>query len=63
VINQRSKHIDVKHHFIREVIERGDVRLGYISSEEQLADALTKTVPKQKFLECRHGMGVMENAR
>ena len=42
VTSERSKHIDIKHFFIREEIERGSVNLEYIPSKENIADTLTK---------------------
>lgn len=38
----RTKHIDVKHHFIRELVENGRVRILHVRSEENLADVCTK---------------------
>jgi hypothetical protein len=40
--HQRTKHIDVKHHFIREQVAKGMVDLWYIASSEMAADGLTK---------------------
>jgi len=40
--HQRTKHIDVKHHFIRKHIEKGTINLWYIASSEMAADGLTK---------------------
>ena len=39
---QRMKHIDVKHHFIREHVAKGTVDLWYIASSEMVANGLTK---------------------
>ena len=39
VMLKRTKHIDVRYHFIREKVENGDVVLKYIPTEDQLADA------------------------
>lgn len=38
----RTKHIDVRHHFIRECVERKEVKLEYVSTEDNLADIFTK---------------------
>jgi hypothetical protein len=58
VISDRSKHIDVMHHFVRERAARGEVVFSYCRTAEQVADALTKAVPLAKFTWCREGMGV-----
>ena len=42
----RSKHIDIKHHFIREKVFEGDLRLEYVRSEMQDADFLTKSLSR-----------------
>ena len=45
----RTKHIDVRYHFVRERIERGDIRVDYVNTLEQLADILTKALPREQF--------------
>ena len=49
VLHNRSKHIDIKHHFIREQVESGLITLQWIASADQLADALTKALPPRVF--------------
>nr|GEU45002.1 hypothetical protein [Tanacetum cinerariifolium] len=45
----RSKHIDIRHHFIREQVERGVVELYFMTTNYQLADRFTKALPRQRF--------------
>nr|GEZ64615.1 retrovirus-related Pol polyprotein from transposon TNT 1-94 [Tanacetum cinerariifolium] len=45
----RSKHIDIRHHFIREQVERGVVELYFVTTDYQLADIFTKALPRQRF--------------
>ena len=47
VFHQRSKHIDTKYHFIRQMISDGKVVIDYIPSKQNIADAFTK--PSTKF--------------
>ena len=47
--HERTKHIDVRLHFIREILSRGQVILEKIASEVNPADILTKVVPINKF--------------
>lgn len=47
--HKRSKHIDVKYHFIREKYEEGVFNLEYVASEDQLGDIFTKALNKVKF--------------
>ncbi|HVW99086.1 MAG TPA: Ty1/Copia family ribonuclease HI, partial [Candidatus Babeliaceae bacterium] len=42
LISQRTKHIDIRYHFIREHIDNGTVKIEWVESKEQLADILTK---------------------
>lgn len=56
--HKRSKHIDVKYHFIREKFNNGFFNLQFVPSADQIADILTKPLPKEKFLRLRLMMGV-----
>lgn len=60
VFHGRSKHIDTRFHFIRECIERGDIKVTFVCSNEQKADILTKVMAKVKFKEMRQMLGVEE---
>jgi hypothetical protein len=51
-----TKHIDVRFHFIRWVIEEGKLRLIYCPTEEMVADALTKALPSTKV---KHVLGLV----
>ncbi|GJR04034.1 retrovirus-related pol polyprotein from transposon TNT 1-94 [Tanacetum coccineum] len=44
-----SKHIDIRHHFIREQVEKGVVELYFVRTEYQLADIFTKALPRERF--------------
>ena len=59
---RRTKHIDIKFHFIREEIERGDVILTFTSTSTQVADLLTKPLPKARTQKLRdYIMGYMRD--
>ncbi|GJY31395.1 retrovirus-related pol polyprotein from transposon TNT 1-94, partial [Tanacetum coccineum] len=49
VQHSRSKHIDIRHHFIREQVENRVVELYFVRTEYQLADIFTKALPKERF--------------
>ena len=48
----RTKHIDIKHHFIREVVESGAIKIMKIASKDNPADMLTKFLTRDKFEKC-----------
>jgi hypothetical protein len=49
VNNRRSKHIDVRHMWVRELVENGMVSLHYVRTDENIADYLTKPLQGEKF--------------
>nr|GEY91471.1 hypothetical protein [Tanacetum cinerariifolium] len=49
VQHSRTKHIDVKYHFIKEKVEKGIVELFFVGTEYQLADMFTKALPEERF--------------
>ena len=61
--HQRSKHIDVRHHYVRDMVRSGDVHLVYCPSGQMLADMLTKPVDRIIFERCWDGLGVKSFAR
>eukprot|EP00253_Pinus_taeda_P021741 PITA_21741 len=60
VFHDRSKHIDIRYHFIRDMVQRGAIRLHHIGTDEQVANILTKPLGKVKFLTFQERLGVME---
>jgi hypothetical protein len=58
VFHGRSKHIDLKYHFIRECVERGQIVVKKVGTEEQKADVLTKAMPAVKLSVMSHLIGV-----
>lgn len=45
--HQRTKHIEVMHHLIREKVEAGTLRLAYVGKGRQQADIFTKSLPME----------------
>ena len=58
IVHPRIKHIDIRYHFIREVLKRGDIRLEHTSTDEMVADALTMPVAVVKHQFCINSMGL-----
>ena len=60
VFHDKSKHIEIKYHFIRDMVMKGVVKLEYIATDEQVADVLTKPLAREKFEYFREKLGVIE---
>jgi hypothetical protein len=49
VEHSRTKHIDIRHHFLRDHLQKGDIEVFYVSTENQLADIFTKPQMRRPF--------------
>ena len=49
MFHDKSKHIKVRYHYIRDIVQRGPVKLKYVPIEEQVVDLLTKPLSHVKF--------------
>ncbi|KAL2319243.1 hypothetical protein Fmac_028212 [Flemingia macrophylla] len=58
VMHSRSKHIKIKHHFIRDYVQRGTFELMFVNTKEQLADIFTKSLPEDMFVSLRLSLGL-----
>jgi hypothetical protein len=58
--HQRTKHIDVRYHFIRSLQENGIIDVSYVPSKEQKADILTKPLPKPEFKRMCQQLGLCD---
>jgi hypothetical protein len=57
--HKRSKHIEVRHYFVREKIEEGKFVIEHVPGTEQIADILTKPLSASRFHDMRLGLGLM----
>ena len=61
MFHERSKHIEIKHYFLCDRFQRGEVVLQYISIDEKIADILVKPLSKmKKFVYLRNKLGLVE---
>ncbi|WVZ67196.1 LOW QUALITY PROTEIN: hypothetical protein U9M48_016311 [Paspalum notatum var. saurae] len=58
VLHSRTKHIDVRFHFLRDHYEKGDIDLVHVASKNQLADIFTKPLEFGAFVRLRGELGV-----
>src|SRR5580765_1363923 len=56
--HSRTKHIDIRYHFIRYIIENGSIKLIYCPTDDQTADTLTKALPSTKAKHFATAMGL-----
>ncbi len=56
ISSKRSKHIEIKYHHIRELVENGEIELKHVRTECQPADILTKNVPRAVFEKYRRSI-------
>ena len=61
VFHDKSNHIEIRYHFICDYVQRGAVALQYISADEQVADILTKSLGRGKFIHFRVKLVVVKN--
>lgn len=60
VLHGRSKHIHVRYHFLRELVNDGVIELEYCHTEEQLSDIMTKAVMLEVFEKLRKELGLCQ---
>jgi hypothetical protein len=60
VQDSRTKHIDIRHHFLRDHEAKGDIALGHVSTERQLADIFTKPLDEQRFCALRSELNILD---
>ena len=60
VFHSRTKHIEVRYHFIRSKLDEGKLQVLKINTKDNPADALTKVVPREKFEFCRASLGIIK---
>ena len=60
VSHARTKHIDVRYHYVREAVNDGVINLQYCPTHEMIADILTKPLPKKRFETLHSNIGLMK---
>ena len=58
VQDRRTKHIDIRYHFIREKLLEGKVEVFYVQGDKNIADMFTKNLANTKFKEFRSQLGL-----
>ena len=58
VQHSKTKHIEIRHHFLRDHAQKGDITLEFVSIKYQLANIFTKPLSEEKFVDIRRQLGV-----
>jgi len=61
VAHSRTKHIDVRHHFLRDHELKGDIALHHVSTDNQLADIFTKPLDESRFCALRNELNILDS--
>jgi hypothetical protein len=61
VEHSRTKHIDIRHHFLRDHRQRGDIDIYHISTKNQLADIFTRPLDEKRFCMLRSELNVLDS--
>jgi hypothetical protein len=54
------KHIALDYHFVRQLVQSGQLKVSHISTKDQLADILTKPLSRARFTQIRDKMGISD---
>ena len=60
VQHRRTKHIDIRHHFLRDHVANGDIHLTHVGTMYQLADIFTKPLDEDRFVMLRRELGILD---
>ncbi|GJW84278.1 retrovirus-related pol polyprotein from transposon TNT 1-94 [Tanacetum coccineum] len=61
VQHSRTKHIEIRHHFLCDNVQKGHISIEKVSSVDNIADILTKPLKRESFNYLRLGLGMMEH--
>jgi hypothetical protein len=61
VEHSRTKHIDIRHRFLRDHQQKGDIEVYHISTENRLADIFTKPLDEKRFCRLRSELNVLDS--
>jgi hypothetical protein len=57
--HSRTKHIDIRYHFLRDHQQRGDIEIAYVNTHNQLADIFTKLLKGKTFSKLRNELHIL----
>ena len=60
ILHSRTKHIEIKHRFLRDYVQKRDCVLEFVDTKNQLADIFTKPLPKENFFAIKRELGLLD---
>ena len=58
--HSETKYIEIMHHFIRDHIQKGDIEIMFVKTENQLADLFTKPLTRDRFNKLRTELSILD---
>ena len=58
-MHTKTKHIAIKYHYVRELVQDKEIKMEYVHTKEQIADIFTKALPKDAHEYLRRKLGVI----
>ena len=58
----KTKHIEIRYHFIQDDIRQGEIELNYVNTHDNLADIFTKPLDEARFDELRHELNIIDSS-
>nr|KYP55909.1 Copia protein [Cajanus cajan]KYP55914.1 Copia protein [Cajanus cajan] len=62
ILHSRTKHIEIRHHFLRDRVQKNDCVVEFVEINKQLADIFTKPLPKERFNQLRIELGIINKS-
>ena len=60
--HSRTKYINIRHHFLRDHVQNGDISLDFIDTNNQLADIFTKHLNEERLNFIKHDIGIIDGS-
>jgi hypothetical protein len=61
VEHSRTKHIDIRYHFLRDHQQKVDIKIAYVSTHDQLVDIFTKPLDEKAFSKFRNELNILDS--
>ena len=60
ILHSHTKHIDIRHHFLCDHMQKGDIMLEFVCTNDQLADIFTKPLSDERFSTIRRELDIID---